>query len=67
VGSGTGDPSGPASEEVTGVEVEVKLDLLTAVSSDEGQPAIPRNIIKTHKNIINFFMLFLLYYKNEIK
>jgi hypothetical protein len=56
-GSGTGEGSldvGPVSEVET--VVEVKLDLLTVLSeSFEGQPVIPKSIIKTLKTINNFF------------
>jgi hypothetical protein len=52
-----------SSEEVTGVEE--KLDLLKGAGSSEGQPTIPKNIITIHKNIKNFFIFFLHYYKNE--
>ena len=56
-GSGTAlEPVSETSEVATGVEVvEIELDVL-AGSSDEGQPTIPKNIITTHKNIINFFI-----------
>jgi hypothetical protein len=58
-GSGIGEappPSVPPGA-VIGVEVvEVKLDVVGGLS-DEGQPTIPKNIITTHKNINNFFIL----------
>jgi hypothetical protein len=67
-GSGTGigpvfsvDPV--TSEVATGVEVvDLKLEVV-AGSSDEGQPAIPKNIITTHKTKKNFFICFSLYYR----
>jgi len=62
-GSGTGLPvSVPETSEVaTGVEVvDLKLDVV-AGSSDEGQPTIPKNKIRTHKTIKIFFIPFLLY------
>jgi hypothetical protein len=68
-GSGTGKTSLTVdfvtiSEVVT--DFEEKLDLLTvfAGSSVEGQPTIPKNIITIHKNIKNFFIFLLHYYKN---
>jgi len=62
-GSGTAAPgvSSTVPEVATGVEVvDLKLDVV-AGSSDEGQPTIPKNIIRTHKTIKIFFIPFLLY------
>jgi len=69
VGSGAGEVSGPPPICATGVvepEGEVKLDLLkVAGSSEEGQPAIPKNIITIHKTINNFFIFFLLFKRHK--
>jgi len=65
-GSGTGvGPLDIGSVLEVATVVEVKLDLLTElVGSSEGQPIIPKNIIKIHKNTNNFFTFPLIFYKN---
>ena len=57
-GSGTGlAPGSETSEVTTDVEVvDLKLDVVPGLSDELGQPAIPKNIITTHKTINNFFI-----------
>jgi hypothetical protein len=57
-GPGSEDPPG-GGEAVTGVDL--KLCGATVLASSPGQPTIPKNIITTHKNNKNLFILFFLY------
>jgi|GEM_PF-2744937 len=58
-GSGTGEGFPPFPPFVSVDGFETKVDgVYVGGSSFCGQPTIPKNIIKIHKNINNFFILF---------